>query len=104
VQHCLYPIPEYGKHTNASIDIMIPHYGWRMELLLEGRKIAQHIRRFDAGGAYGEWMATGDMKDYVIVNFRANRPRKVKTDRNCPALLLWYCRIQNFRFKISKVL
>ncbi|KAA8902470.1 hypothetical protein FN846DRAFT_908554 [Sphaerosporella brunnea] len=74
----LYSIPEYGKHTNASIDIMIPHYGWGMELLLEGRKIAEHIRRFDAGGAYGEWMATGDMKDYVIVNFRANRPRKVK--------------------------
>jgi hypothetical protein len=54
----LYPIPEYGKHTNASIDIMIPHYGWGMEVLLEGRKVAQHIRRFDAAGAYGESMAT----------------------------------------------
>jgi hypothetical protein len=79
----LYPIPEYGKASNDSIDIMIPAYRWGIELLLEGRKITEHVARFNSGGAYGAWLTTGDMADYVILNFRFSRPRKAQTGNNC---------------------
>jgi hypothetical protein len=45
----LYPIPEYGKGSNNSIDLMIPTYQWGIEILLDGRKITEHVERFNCG-------------------------------------------------------
>jgi hypothetical protein len=43
-------------------------------------------------GAYGAWLTTGDMVDYVILNFRLNRPRKERAGNSNLQTILRYCR------------
>jgi len=69
-------MPEYGKDTNDSIDLMIPHYKWGIEVMYDGRKMKKHIERFRSGGAYAAWTESGEMSEYIIINFRMNRPAK----------------------------
>jgi hypothetical protein len=70
--------PEYGGQTSSEkkgrIDFFIGSKGWGIELLQDGDRIPGHISRFRAGGAYHPWLASGYMKEYVILDFRQTKP------------------------------
>jgi hypothetical protein len=72
--------PEYGGRTSSEkkgrIDFFIGSKGWGIELLLDGDRIPGHISRILAGGAYHPWFASGQMKEYAILDFRQTRPTK----------------------------
>lgn len=61
----------------GRIDFFIPSKKWGIELLRDGAKLGEHWSCFRLGGAYGAWLETGDMTDYIILDFRSTHPQKL---------------------------
>jgi hypothetical protein len=67
--------PEFGTR-NGRIDFVIQSKKWGVELLRDGGRLARHARRVTEE-EYGEWIGKGWMSDYIIIDFRTQRPRIV---------------------------
>ena len=61
--------PEFGN----KIDFFIPSKKWGIELLCNGDRIATHAKRFTQG-EYHQWIASGILVDYVIIDFHTKTP------------------------------
>lgn len=76
----IYPAPEFGNATRQSdkawIDFFVPVYNWGYEWLRDGSEIAAHCRRFEGNGKYKRWLDSGDMTDYLLLDFRSTVPRE----------------------------
>ncbi|KAG8777111.1 hypothetical protein FRC15_011526 [Serendipita sp. 397] len=71
--------PEYAAAVGSRagrIDFFIPSKKWGIELTRDGSKLNDHASRFEASGAYGQWLATSDMVDYVLLDFRHTKPKQ----------------------------
>lgn len=72
--------PEFASAKGAKvagrIDFFIPKVGWGIEITRDGGLLAEHDTRFQADGAYGAWLLTGDMSSYILLDFRTVVPRK----------------------------
>ncbi len=69
--------PEYATAAGTRagrIDFFIPSKKWGIELTRDGSKLAEHASRFAGDGAYGQWLQTSDMLDYVLLDFRNATP------------------------------
>ena len=64
-----------GAHPGC-IDFFIPSKKWGIDLLHDGSNLEEHWSRFRLGGAYGAWLKTSDMADYIVLDFRSTRPQK----------------------------
>ena len=69
--------PEYGTERGAQqgrIDFFIDARKWGIELLRDGKELYEHGSRFEETGAYGVWLPTKDMLEYLILDFRRSQP------------------------------
>ncbi|PVF96575.1 hypothetical protein CPB86DRAFT_708701, partial [Serendipita vermifera] len=69
--------PEYAAAAGTRpgrIDFSIPTKKWGIELTRDGSKLKEHASRFADDGAYGQWLQTSDMLDYVLLDFRNTQP------------------------------
>jgi len=73
-----YTSPEYGTEQGSRkgrIDFFIRSKKWGIELLRDGSNLQEHSSRFGEEGAYGMWIPTKKMADYLILDFRSNWPQ-----------------------------
>ena len=73
-----YTSPEYGTERGAHkgrIDFFIRSKKWGIGLLRDGSNLQEHSSRFGEEGAYGMWIPSNAMVDYLILDFRSNRPQ-----------------------------
>jgi len=70
---CAVSFPECGTRK-GRIDFFIESKKWGVELLRNGDRLAQHVKRFTKG-EYGRWITKGWMSDYIIIDFRTKRPK-----------------------------
>src|SRR5205814_9758251 len=66
-----------GK-PSGRVDFLLTSTGWAIECVRDGDRLEEHIARFQLGGKYYQWITSGQIKDYVIVDFRRSKPRKVR--------------------------
>jgi hypothetical protein len=70
--------PEFASASDASvagrIDFYIASMKWGIELTWDGKKLQQHSDRFGETGAYGRWLASGEMSDYILLDCRSTMP------------------------------
>jgi hypothetical protein len=96
--HCLskgnvLPSPEYDKKGykgGGAVDILIPGYGFGVELLADGAGIKQHYQRFLPGGPYNRWIKSGHLMDWIVLDFRSRgvtAPHSGKANHTSPASL-----------------
>ena len=66
--------PEYASAQDARvagrIDFFIPIVKWGIEITRDGSRIPEHGARFADSGAYGSWLKSADMNDYILLDFR----------------------------------
>jgi len=67
--------PEFGT-KDGRIDFFIRSKKWGIELLRDGNRLGQHVRRFTEG-EYGKWIEREWISDYIIIDFRTRYPRSV---------------------------
>jgi hypothetical protein len=71
----IYPAPEFGGDSDGhSLDLRIPGPRWGLELTYDGRRLLGHMDRFSQTGQYGQWLATGEMTDFMVLDFRPKKP------------------------------
>lgn len=67
---------------NLSLNLSLKHTmnfylnngrGWRIELMINGDGVKEHLDRFDVGGKYHAL----NVKDYILVDFRGNSTGQV---------------------------
>ncbi|KAA8895773.1 hypothetical protein FN846DRAFT_817875 [Sphaerosporella brunnea] len=63
-----------GAGSRGCLDFFVRGAGWGIELLIEGRKLNEHVERFEQGGSYDRWLASRTVNDYVIIDFRTSAP------------------------------
>lgn len=72
--------PEYGTDLGiprrGSIDFHVGEKKWAIDILRDGDKVEDHLRRFNTPGAYHHWIQTGAITDYIILDFRINQAKK----------------------------
>ena len=64
-----------GAHVTGCIDFFIPTVKWGIEIIRDGSGLQEHNSRFEHSGAYGAWLRSGDMNDYVLLDCRTEVPR-----------------------------
>ncbi|KAJ7293189.1 hypothetical protein C8J57DRAFT_18719 [Mycena rebaudengoi] len=74
--------PEYGTGQRFSAIGRIDFYvkgtkRWGIEVLRDGDRMEEHLRRFLPGGAYDQWIQAGGIQEYCVLDFRSHGvPRK----------------------------
>jgi hypothetical protein len=70
---CVTTFPECGT-KKGRIDFFIRSKKWGVEILRDGIGIREHNSRFTTG-EYGKWVDDGNMKEYILIDFRSELPR-----------------------------
>lgn len=85
---CLIPIlsghvilsPEFGigetTKGGGMIDFFIEQKNWGFELLRDRDRLVEHMKRFEPEGQYYSMIKSGEMKEYIVLDFRVSRPTK----------------------------
>jgi len=72
--------PEFASGSDASvagrIDFYIANKKWGIEITRDGNRLQQHSDRFGTSGAHGQWLASGEMSDYILLDCRGTKPVK----------------------------
>ena len=68
-----------GSSLVGRVDFHIKDVKWVIECVRDGDKIDEHIERFQQGGRYFKWITSGEIKDYIILDFRTSKPRKARS-------------------------
>jgi len=71
--------PEFASAKEAQptgrIDFFVPTVKWGIEITRNGDRLWEHNSRFEYSGAYGAWLQSGDMTDYIFLDCRTTVPR-----------------------------
>lgn len=84
---CLFPIldghlimsPEFIIKTGpkgGTIDFLVTGKKWGLELLRERDRLVEDMKRFETGGQYYSMMQTGEMEQYIVLDFTNTAPKK----------------------------
>jgi len=71
--------PEYVVKTGTkggTIDFLVTRKKWGLELLRDRDHLVEHMERFDPGGQYFNMIQSGDMEQYIVLDFTVARPTK----------------------------
>jgi hypothetical protein len=71
----------------GRIDFFIPEKKWGIELTREGNGLSEHSSRFGLQGAYGAWLGSNDMVDYILLDCRTKKLRDAHPGRDHPLKL-----------------
>jgi hypothetical protein len=84
---CLFPIldghvimsPESMIKTGTkggTIDFLIAQKKWGLELLRDRDRLVEHMERFEPGGQYFSMIQSGNMEQYIVLDFTVAQPVK----------------------------
>ena len=57
---------------DGRVDFYIKPVKWAIECARDGNRLRQHISRFQPGGIYYPLIATGETRDYILLDFRTS--------------------------------
>ncbi|KAJ6542577.1 hypothetical protein B0H19DRAFT_1267825 [Mycena capillaripes] len=100
--------PEFGTPKSAMksgrIDFFITgSKQWGIEVLREGDRIDEHLDRFLPGGAYSDWITKGDLKQYVVLDFRTKSQPREKIPNHPTYHITFTPDFQNFAIMDSEL-
>jgi hypothetical protein len=84
----------------GRIDFRINEMKWVIECVREGDRLDEHIGRFRPGGRYHKWVMSGEVQDYIVLDFRTSKPQKARgmVVSFCSSGLMNTNRLDNVRF------
>ncbi|BAE64934.1 unnamed protein product [Aspergillus oryzae RIB40] len=88
---CLFPIldghfvlsPEFvvkAGPKGGTIDFLIAEKKWGLELLRERDRLVEHMRRFEQHGQYYSMLKSGEMEQYIVLDFTNTAPKKSRPE------------------------
>ena len=74
----IYLTSEWAGEMLGRVDFQIKSVGWAIECVREGNRLQEHIDRFQEGGRYYPSIQSGEIQDYIILDFRKSKPRTAR--------------------------
>ena len=75
----LFLTPEWKSlSSNGRVDFQIKSVKWAIECVREGDRLDEHVSRFQLGGTYYPMIISGEIRDYILLDFRTSKPRKAR--------------------------
>jgi hypothetical protein len=65
-----------GRDKNGRIDFIVQKMKWGIECVRNGCKLQEHINRFLPSGRYYPWIASGQITEFILLDFRQSIPKK----------------------------
>ena len=67
---------EWVRSGDDRVEVFIPEKSWGFDILgdAENVELVERCKRFTEGGAYGRWLREGQLKRWVILDFRTTMP------------------------------
>jgi hypothetical protein len=65
-----------GRDKNGRIDFTVQKMKWGIECVHDGSKLQEHINRFLPNGRYHPWIASGQITEFILLDFRQSTPKK----------------------------
>ena len=65
-----------GKGKDGHVDFLVKSQKWAIECVGDGDRLGGHISRFQVGGRYRGCIDSGDIKEYILLDFRMSQPKK----------------------------
>ena len=93
--------PEFVVKTGTkggTIDFLIARKKWGLELLRDRDCLAEHMKRFEPGGQYFGMIQSGEMEQYIVLDFTAGQPTKPRPGNTLTPLIL---ALTNVFFRVS---
>src|SRR5438876_11845424 len=59
-----------GKEKSSRVDFLVKSQRWAIECVGDGNKLEEHISRFEVGGRYRRWIDSGEIQEYILLDFR----------------------------------
>jgi hypothetical protein len=82
--------PEFATAGGVSkagrIDFFVASKAWGIEITRDGKKLQEHSDRFGTRGAYGHWIESGEMSDYILLDCRSTKPVKLHSCKSSSSL------------------
>ena len=75
--------------TNAkggTIDFLIAGKKWGLELLRDRDRLVEHMKMFEAGDQYFSMIQSGEMEQYIVLDFTVMQPTKPRPGNTPPFL------------------
>jgi len=69
-----------GESLGGRVDFQVKLKRWAIECVRDGDKLPAHIARFEEKGLYHKWILSGEIKKYIILDFRKTMPQKPRGD------------------------
>ena len=60
----------------GTIDFYVTRKKWGLELLRDRDRLVGHMERFKSGGQYFSMIQSGEMEQYIVLDFTVGQPRK----------------------------
>lgn len=76
---------EWSGDGNGRIDFRLADVGWGIELLREGNRLGAHCQRFVGNGSYMQWIRSGWLRDWLIIDCRTSPPHPYSKFTPCSA-------------------
>lgn len=67
-----------GRPFRGRVDFRVNSVKWAIECVREGDRLEDHIARFLPGGKYYRWILSKQIEDFILLDFRRSKPRKVR--------------------------
>jgi hypothetical protein len=62
----------------GTIDFLVAQKKWGLELLRDRDRLVEHMKRFERGGQYFSMIESGEMEQYVVLDFTVTQPTKLR--------------------------
>ena len=67
-----------GKEKSGRVDFLVKSQKWAIECVRDGDKLEENISRFQGGGRYRRRIDSGEVEEYILLDFRKSQPRKIR--------------------------
>lgn len=65
---------EWARTASGRADFYIPEKKWAVELVRNHDRIDNHVKRFQKGGQYFDWLQKKAVEDWIIINCATSVP------------------------------
>ena len=67
-----------GKEKTGRVDFIVKSQRWAIECVRDGDRLDEDIARFEEDGRYFPWVSSGEVQEYIILDFRKTLPSRVR--------------------------
>jgi hypothetical protein len=72
----IYTFPRNARGS-SHMNFLVKSQKWAIKCIRDGNRLEEHISKFEQGGRYHKWIASGEIQEYILLDFRKSPRQKI---------------------------